>query len=214
MPRTTPEILYVYAAAAEAGPLAARPDTLQLGIGKTAAAIGLTARLAVGRPKAVVAFGVAGVHRTVDGVGPDVGAVVVVDHDCLLDEGVTTPRGFLSLAAVGLSTPIEVAADAVLSAQIAALLEVPRVGGTTVSTCSGTDALATARWQRCPRPAETVIETMEGAAIGHACQHFAVPWTCVRAISNRTGDRAAAGWDLAGAAVALQGAMRRVMETL
>jgi len=199
--------LYVYAAALEAGALAQREDTLALGIGKTAATLTLTRRLAEADqplPSAVILFGVAGAHAG----GPEVGTVVVVDRDVLLDEGVQTPTGYTGLADLGLPMQTDARADAVLSAKVAAGLGVPCVSGSTVSTCSGVEALAASR----AAAGGGQIETMEGAAVGIVCQHFGVPWTAVRAISNRTGDRDAAGWDLDAATAAVQAAVIRVME--
>lgn len=201
-----PTPLYVYAAPVEAGPLAERPDTVALGIGKTAAALTLASRLAVDPPSAVIAFGVGGVFTG----GPSVGEVVVVDRDTLLDEGVQTPDGFVSISALGLAADLHVTADPTLTARVADVLRVATVAGVTVSTCSGTDAIAIAR----RAVAGPAVETMEGAAIGLVCARFGVPWTCVRAISNRVGDRQRAGWDLAGATDALHAALRRVMEAL
>jgi len=136
-----------------------------------------------------------------------VGSLVVVGSDALVDEGVQTPEGFSSLAELGLPAALAVDADRGLSARLAAVLEVPVVLGATVSTCSGTDALSEARAR-----AGAAVETMEGATIGLACAAFSVPWACVRAISNRTGDRERAGWDVAGAAKVVQAAVSKLIE--
>lgn len=198
--------LFVYAAAVEAGPLAAHANTLALGVGKAAAAMSLTARLAVEPPSAVIAFGVAGAHRG----GPQVGSLAVVDRDVLTDEGVMTPDGFLTLVDLGLVPTLAVEADVGLSARLAETLSVPRVSGSTVSTCSGTDALAEAAAGR----SGAQLETMEGAAIGLVCQRFGVPWACVRAISNRTGDRTRADWQLEKAVTAVQNAVMQLRQVL
>lgn len=194
-------VLWVYAAPVEAGALGDREDTLCLGVGKTAAAVSLSGRLAVDPPSAVIAFGFAGAYPG----GPEVGSVVVVGSDALVDEGVQTPEGFSSLADLGLPATLTVQADPGLSARLASVLGVPVVSGTTVSTCSGTDALSDAR-----AGSGAAVETMEGAAIGLACARYSVPWACVRAISNRTGDRDRAGWDVAGAAKVVQAAVGRL----
>lgn len=195
-------VLWVYAAPVEAGALGDREDALALGVGKTAAAVSLVGRLAVDPPAAVIAFGFAGAYPG----GPEVGSVVVVGSDALVDEGVQTPDGFSSLADLGLPATLTVPADPGLTARLAGVLGVPVVSGATVSTCSGTDALSAAR-----AVAGAAVETMEGAAIGLACARFSVPWACVRAISNRTGDRDRAGWDVAGAAKVVQAAVGRLI---
>ena len=81
--------------------------------------------------------------------------------------------------------------------------------GATVSTCSATDPLAAELGAR----TGAAVETMEGAAIGLACAAAGVPWAQLRAVSNLTGDRARAGWDLARAVGALHGAIRAVLAT-
>lgn len=199
--------LFVYAAPVEAGGLAQRPDMLALGVGKTAAALSLALRLSSDDPPAaVVAFGFAGAYPG----GPEVGALVVVDRDVLADEGVQTPDGFSTLADLGLPAQTSVRADEALSARVAALLRVRRVAGATVSTCSGTDALASERLAS----SGAAVESMEGAAIGLVCARLGVPFTQLRAISNRTGDRERAGWDLADAADKVQAAVARLTAEL
>ena len=199
------DALFVYAAPAEAGPLADDPRTLALGVGKTAAASALTRRLSADRPAAVVAFGVAGAY----GEAPAIGQLCVVGSECFGDEGVATPDGFVTIGQLGLGTDAPLPADPTWVARVASRLgAVPVVAGATVSTCSGTDALAAAVAAR----TEADIETMEGAAIARVCVDFGVPWVGLRAISNRTGDRDRAGWDLAGATAAVQAAVRRLWE--
>ncbi len=79
----------------------------------------------------------------------------------------------------------------------------------TVSTCSGTDALA----QEIARRTGAVAEAMEGAAIGHALTRLrgvAHGFLELRVVSNKTGDRASQAWDLPGALAMLT----RVVTTL
>ncbi len=199
------DALFVYAAAAEAGPLADDPRTLALGVGKVAAATALTRRLLERRPAAVVAFGVAGAYRA----SPAVGEVCVVGSECFGDEGVATPDGFVTVGRLGLADDAPRPADAPWIARLVDRLgNVAVVAGATVSTCSGTDAIADAVASRTGAD----IETMEGAAIAHVCAELGVPWVGLRAISNRTGDRDRAGWDLARAAAAVQDAVRLLWE--
>jgi len=53
---------------------------------------------------------------------------------------------------------------------------------------------------------------MEGAAVMLVCQHLGVPAVQLRAVSNRTGEREAAGWDLHGSLRALHAALRALKE--
>jgi futalosine hydrolase len=197
--------LYVYASEREAGPLAGDPRAVALGVGKTAAAFELGRVLAQRRPERLVVFGVAGTYATE--AAPRVGEVCLVVRDTLADEGVATPERFVSLDELGLSPASELRADPDLVARVSSTLgHPPRLGGATVSTCSGTDERA----QRMAARTGADVETMEGAAIAWVCAQLSIPWVAVRAVSNRTGDRNEAGWDLDGAASAVQAAVRRL----
>ncbi|MCX4239775.1 futalosine hydrolase [Paraliomyxa miuraensis] len=194
--------LYVYAAAREGEPWASDPRTLGLGVGKVAATMTLTERMLADRPEAVVLFGVAGAYPR----GPEVGEVCLVTADWLADEGVITPGGFLALEDLSLGERGPYVADMMLTDVLDARLGrgLRRVVGATVSTCSGTDRRADERMAACPGVA---VETMEGAAVGAVCAAFGVPWAQLRVISNRTGNRDLAGWDLEGALSRLHEAM-------
>jgi futalosine hydrolase len=194
-------VLFVYAAAVEAGPLASHADAVAIGVGKTSAAMRLTAALIERRPSAVIAFGIAGCYPA---SGLAVGQLCLPIEDRFADEGVATAEGFVSLADLQLGEVGPFAADAGLVERLSAALGSPRrISAATVSTCSGTDAHARMLedWTRAH------VETMEGAAIALVCRHHGVPWAAVRCISNRTGDRARGGWDVAGSTAILQTAM-------
>ena len=185
--------LWVHAAPIEGESVAWGPRTrVCLGIGKTAAAIGLSRALAAGDVGSVIAIGVAGAHRD-SGLG--VGDRVLVGTDVLADEGARTPTGFLDLAALGLGEIGPWRADDGLLALAGSVLKARTVAAATVSTCSAIDALAAETAAR----SGAAIETMEGAAIAAACAAYGVPWIQLRVISNMTGDRDRAGWDLARA---------------
>lgn len=185
--------LWIHAAPIEGEAVAWGPRTRAcLGVGKTAAAIGLTRALAAGDVGSVVAIGVAGAHRA---SGLALGERVLVGSDVLADEGVRTPSGFLDLPALGLGEIGPWRADEGLLALASGVLKAPIVAASTVSTCSGTDALADETAAR----SGAAIETMEGAAIAAACAAHGVPWIQLRVVSNMTGDRERAGWDLARA---------------
>jgi futalosine hydrolase len=200
-------VLHAFAAAVEAGPLAGDARTLRIGVGKAAAAATLARRLAADPVDAVIGFGVAGVYPRAD--APSVGELVLVARETFGDEGVETPGGFLSLRDLGLGDDTPLEADAALVARVSAALGGLRtVSGATVSTCSGTDARARALADR----TGAIVETMEGAAIALVCREAGVPWVQLRAISNRTGDRDRAGWDLPRAAGVVQAAVRMLLE--
>lgn len=191
---------------------------LQLGVGKTQAALALQAYLLEqrGQPSAqdpvrgVVLYGVAGAfplrHRTLPPL-VGLGSVCVVGSDVFGDEGVETPNGFLDLRALGLGELGELPAAPELAAAAAARLSVPVVRGVTVSTCSGTDRLSQVMSSR----AMADIETMEGAAVALVCRRMVLPMLHLRSISNWTGDRDRAGWDLPIAVAALRVALEKLV---
>ncbi|MCH9680165.1 MAG: futalosine hydrolase [Deltaproteobacteria bacterium] len=202
-------ILWVYAAGREGEPWAGDPRMLQLGVGKVAATLALARGLSEQRPEAVVVFGVAGAHPG----GPAVGEPCWVVDDWLADEGVMTPAGFVPLEALGLGRRGPLRADAGFTDRLDAALGggLPRVVGATVSTCSGTDHQAELSRAACP---QALVETMEGAAVGTVCDALGIAWAQLRVISNRTGDREAAGWDLDGALACLHPMVHRLLTAL
>ena len=172
------------------------------GVGKVAAAMGMTQLLMGRRPDWVLLIGVCGAYPN---SGLDVGALCLVGEERLADEGVAlADDGFLDLAAMGLGATGPFAADSGRTAAAAAVLAAPVVRGATVSSCSGHDALANALARR----SGAAVETMEGAAVLQVCAHFGVPVVQLRCVSNRTGERARGGWDLRGAIDRLHDAVR------
>lgn len=215
--------LYVHAAAIEArGVASLLPSVLEVGVGKTSAAAVLARALASARPDLVVGFGVAGAPpKRLLGAGAgaelEVGKVCLVASERFGDEGVAVPGGdFLELADLGLHVGTPGGApppwrwDGRRGPALAEALTLPVVDGITVSTCSGTDALATARLGRYGPG----VETMEGAAIAMTCAMFEVPWVMLRAVSNYTGDRARGAWALDAAIAALHDTLARVRRRL
>ncbi len=197
--------LWAYAAPREGQPWVEEPDVVQLGVGKVAATLALTRRLLERRPSAVISFGVAGSFVG----GPAIGETCLVIEDWLADEGVEVADGFLSLEDLGLGRRGPFVADGALTDRIDEALGggLLRVRAATVSTCSGTDARAAARIAACPG---VRVESMEGAAVGAVCAALGVPWAQVRVVSNRTGDRQQAGWDLPGALARLHDVVGRL----
>lgn len=173
-----------------------------LGVGKTAAAMRTTRLLLAGRPAWLLLIGVCGAY---EGSGLAVGSLCVVGEDVLADEGVALAGGaFLGLGELGLGAVGPFVADAARTRAIAAALAAPVVRGATVSSCSGEDGLARALARR----SGAQVETMEGAAVLQVCQELGVPAVQLRCVSNRTGERARAGWDLRGAVARLHAAVR------
>jgi futalosine hydrolase len=192
--------LFVHAHPVEADGLAL-PRILCVGTGKTAAGIALSRALALEPVELVIVFGVAGAYP---GSGLDIGDVCLVAQDVLADDGVEDEEGFRDLASMKLGSNGPWIADPVRTAELAVRLLIPVVPAATVSTCSATNDAS----DRIAARTSAAIETMEGAAIAAACAHANVPWIGLRAISNRTGDRAHAGWDLPRAVAALHEAAR------
>lgn len=184
------------------------PSALRLGVGKVAAAVAMTEALHGRRPAWVLLFGVCGAYP--EGHGPggrlDVGDVCLVGDEWLADEGVATDDGFLPLSQLGLGSNGPFHADAERSAAAARVLGAPIVRGATVSACSGTDP----RSRELATLTGATVETMEGAAVAWACGRAGVPWVQLRCVSNRTGRRAAGGWDLPRAVTGVQEALRRL----
>ena len=200
-------ILWAYAHPKEAEGLDL-PDGVQLGVGKIEATLALSRRLSSALPDAVVNFGVAGCFP---GFGLDVGDVCLVVEETLADEGLVTDAGFEDLRVLGLADAVQWSADAALVSDVAeAVPGIAQVRGTTVSTISGTDALARAYASR----GTPAVESMEGAAVARVCQAFGVPWVQLRSISNRVGARERGGWDLRLAKARLHDAVRTVLAAL
>lgn len=158
-----------------------------LGVGKTAAACSLTSLLTKNAPSMVLLFGVCGAYS-----GLQVSDLCIVTSDVLADEGVCSEQGFLTLQELGLGELGPYSADAHWIEIAKKILHAPVVAGATVSSCSGIDALA----EQIAKRTNAQIETMEGAAVAYVCDQFNVPLLHIRCVSNLTGDRARAGWDL------------------
>lgn len=177
-----------------------------LGVGKAAAAMCATELLLKRRPAWLLLVGVCGAYPPTPGrPGLAVGDLCLVGEDRLADEGVGLAGGeLLGIASLGLGDEGPFQADPARTQAIAARLGSPIVAGATVSTCSGCDELSRAIAAR----SGARVETMEGAAVLQVCQHLGVPAVQLRCVSNLSGERTAAGWDLAGAVERLHAAVR------
>jgi futalosine hydrolase len=169
-----------------------RFDVVLTGVGKANAA-GAVARLAEpSRHAGVLSVGVGGL---LPGSGLNIGAIVAANKCVFADEGIQTPDGFRDIAAMGFAPgPYKGSAVPVdgnwlddLSALVDAIGPIA-----TVSTCSGTDALARAVADR----TGAIVEAMEGAAVAHAAAMLTLRAGELRVVSNTTGDRTHQHWAL------------------
>ncbi len=199
------------AAAVESGGLC---DAV-IGVGKVESTLRTTERLVRlhgpsgldrARPEWLLLVGVCGAYP---GSDLAVGELCVVAEDRLADEGVgLAGDGFTGIAAMGLGEEGPVRGDDERGPAIARRLGIREVAGATVSTCSASEE----RSRGLARRTGAQVETMEGAAVFMVCRHFGVPAVQLRAVSNRTGERASAGWDLQGALARLHAAVRGLKE--
>jgi futalosine hydrolase len=178
-------------------------DLVVTGVGKVNAA--LAAARAV--DPALHAWAInTGICGALPGSGLQIGSVVLASESLYADEGSMNPDGFRSIAAMGFPpggaafVGMGVRPDPALAAALRPLADVEGVIAT-VSTCSGTDALAADVAGRSAGGGGRAIgEAMEGAAFGHAVAALfgsRVAFAEIRAVSNTTGDRDRQVWDLA-----------------
>lgn len=183
---------------------------VQTGVGKVSAAISAAWAVQNLRPASMLSIGVAGTLPS-SGNGPTLPlhAIVLASSCVYADEGVRTPAGFTDIAQAGFApsglSGMSIRPSDDLNAHLRAFLSDDPIATArftegvvaTVSTCSGTDALA----EETARRTHAVAEAMEGAAIAHTLAICApdVHFAEVRVISNTTGDRDRQVWDLPGA---------------
>lgn len=182
-------------------------DMLVTGVGKSNAAAGTALVLSRGCHRGVLSVGIAG---ALPGCGIRIGDAASIRAAVLADEGVRTGRGFEDIASMGFAPVAGRGVVFEASASVRGVVE--RVVGAsavvaTVSTCSGTDALAeevaarTGAW----------LEDMETASIAVVCERMGVAWGGVRVVSNTTGERERQRWDVAGALAGLGSVIGRVV---
>lgn len=173
-------------------------DLLETGVGKVNAAAAVSRRLDPPRHSFVVNLGICGALMPLAKL--PLGSVIAAARSTYADEGLLSPEGFQTIPQMGFPVgPFEGVGVEAHAALLAAAGKHAAAVGTiaTVSTCSGTDALAA----EVARRSGAIAEGMEGAAIGHALARFApgVPFVEVRVVSNSTGDRGRQKWDIRGA---------------
>lgn len=176
------------------------------GIGKTNGAYALTTLIAAHSVSAVIGFGVSGAYAR---SSLEVGDVAVAESETYGDEGVDTPKGWISTSEIGIplarfgETELynEFPADPQLTDHAVGAMQLSgrRVATgpfVTVSCCSGSktrgDALASRFGAIC--------ESMEGAAYAHVAALHNLPFLQLRGISNLVEDRDLSAWKLEEAA--------------
>jgi futalosine hydrolase len=191
-------------------------DLVITGVGKSNAA-GATARvLDPGRHRAVVNLGICGAlpgARTPNAAPAPLHTVIVATASVFADEGVVTDDGFSDMADLGFPPAPglgpALASDPALLAALRPLADAAAPIAT-VSTCSGTDASASAVAAR----TGALAEAMEGAAVALAAHRLGVAFAEVRVVSNTTGSRTSQRWDLAGALARLSDLARVLPDAL
>ncbi len=138
------------------------------GVGKSNAAGALSHLLDTRRHGAVLSVGVGGTY------GKHAVKTVVLANTCVYaDEGVQTPDRFIDLSELGFPPTdlgMQFPTDPRLLEALKPIADAVGVIAT-VSTCSGTDALAAKRAAR----TGAIAESMEGAAVAHAAYRLGVP---------------------------------------
>jgi futalosine hydrolase len=196
-------------------------DLVLAGVGKANAAAAVARTFDATRHGRVLNLGVAG---ALPGGGLAMGDAVIATHCAYADEGSENPppEGFVTIARMGFGPLAGICGpgsgmDTVV-VPCAPLELAPLSAGriargmiATVSTCSGTDALAA----EIVRRTGAIAEDMESAAIGFAVARLApwMPFSTVRVISNSTGDRFKQTWNLTRALDRLAEVSRRLFAT-
>jgi len=184
------DILVIAATEAEIMPFLEMPvqqrhglDTLVTGVGMVATALVLGKRLADARYDLLLNVGVAGsFDRSIP-----LGEVVWVVQDTFSELGVEDGDRFVDSETLGLA-PCTFRGDA----RHAMVNGLRKCSGITVNTVHGDERTIGEVVKRLSPD----IESMEGAAVFHAAQHFGIPALQVRAISNYVERRNKANWQL------------------
>ena len=179
---------------------------LRTGVGPVNAAHAVTLEIATNKPATIIVCGVAGAYPS---SGLNIGDVACADLEIYGDLGAQSPTGFLDMKALGF---------AVVDAQPPLFNELPmqvfpaerRLRFVTVSTCTGTDAVAREIESR----TGGAIENMEGAAIAHVAHLHGIRVGEVRGISNFVTNRDTKSWRLHEAADAAQKIVLKWIETV
>lgn len=176
-------------------------DVIITGVGKANAAAATMRAIQPLRHRLVLSLGIGGL---LPGREALLGAAVLATSSVFADEGALTPGAFVDVGAMGFPPApgvqgVSMPTDRRSLRSLRVLVD--EIGGVaTVSTCSGTDALA----HEIARRTGAMVEAMEGAAVALVAHRLGVPFGELRVISNTTGDRGAQRWDMSAALSALE----------
>ena len=181
--------------------MGARDDVrvIETGVGPVNAAHAATVAIVNDRPDRIIVCGVGGAYPT---SGFSIGDVVSAELEIYGDLGAQSPGGFLDMAALGF--PVVAGATPLFNElPLQIFPTASRARFVTVSTCTGTEAMARELEQR----THGAIENMEGAAIVHVAHLHGIAVGEVRGVSNIVTTRDRASWRLPEAAAAAQAAL-------
>jgi futalosine hydrolase len=173
---------------------------VQMGIGPVNAAHAVTLAIANERPRAIMVCGIGGAYPS---SGLRVGDVACAEVEIYGDLGAQSPTGFLDMRALGFTVVATSSAPLFNELPLQLFPVDRRVKFVTVSTCTGTRAVAVELESR----TGGAVENMEGAAVAHVAHLHGIPVGELRGISNIVTDRDKSGWKLKEAAEAAQHAV-------
>lgn len=179
------------------GRLANHPVLLgTCGVGKASAAMHTLELLRVHKTSLIVNTGCAGAYPNSQ---LNIGDVVIGSTALFADDGVQTSDGFLDCQEIGLPLGSSSTGEPIYNAvPVASVALPPRTRDFAVETGTITTI---SRGSGCREQAEALgrlglAEAMEGAAVGLAAIEVGCPYLEVRGISNQTGTRNLASWDI------------------
>jgi futalosine hydrolase len=165
------------------------PELLITGIGQLQAAYALEKKIMEHRPHLVVQAGIGGSSSK-----RDIGHTYAIRSEILGDLGVRGKTGFQSLFDLDLEKPNQPPfQEGKLKNPYYSLLSwtaLPQKDGITVNEIKSADF---AEFQRNP---ESVVESMEGAALHYVCLMEKIPFLQIRSVSNLTGERDKTRWKI------------------
>jgi futalosine hydrolase len=179
-------------------------DVIAGGVGSIAAALATASALKHGYSgyDLVISTGIAG------GFAPmEIGAIAVASAVVHADLGADSPAGFTSMADLGWGA-VRFDLDAGLTEDICQRSQGFSGSVLTVSTVTGSAKRAAAL---CARYPDAVAEGMEGVGVYRAALAGRVPFTELRAISNRVGPRNTDEWRIGDALISLSNAFDAVL---
>jgi futalosine hydrolase len=169
------------------------------GVGPVNAAHATTVAVLERRPEAIVVCGIGGAYPA---AGLAIGDVVSAEMEIYGDLGAQSPTGFLDMKALGFPV-IATARPFFNELPLHMFPTASRARFVTVSTCTGTDAVA----HQIASRTNGAVENMEGAAVVHVAHLFGISVGEVRGISNVVTNRDVKSWKLKEAALAAQEAL-------